>query len=122
MNKKLTAFCFLLFVLFSLGAATPVYATDIAALTFTVTDDTKLLSSGNYCLDDNITLKDVLNISGNVTLDLNGNTLNLNKYYICVQTGATLNICDSKSSGCITGGTGFINDEKATFAGAIVVN
>ena len=147
MHKKLKFYCLLLFLLFTICNSATVYATDTTVFTGIVTADTGFLNSGNYQLNNDTSLENILNVSGNVTLDLNGNILNLNGYYICVQSNSVLNIYDSGgdkthlfsinenglyipdkngtitiSGGCITGGKGFVNDESVTFSGAIVIN
>ena len=65
------------------------------------------LSEGNYYLTKNLTNETGghITVSGNVTLCLNGRTLDLNGKHIIVPTGGSLTICDCGSGGEITGGS-----------------
>lgn len=65
------------------------------------------LSPGNYYLtgDVTVTMKDHIQITGNVTLCLNGHKFNLNKGGFAVN-GGSLTLCDCKHSGSITDCTG----------------
>lgn len=63
------------------------------------------LSEGNYYLTKNLTNETGghITVSGNVTLCLNGRTLDLNGKHIIVPTGSSLTLCDCGSGGTITG-------------------
>lgn len=75
------------------------------------------LSEGNYYLTKNLTNETGghITVSGNVTLCLNGRTLDLNGKHIIVPTGSSLTICDCGSGGTITGG-------QAEQGGAVLVD
>lgn len=75
------------------------------------------LSEGNYYLTKNLTNETGghITVSGNVTLCLNGRTLDLNGKHIIVPTGSSLTLCDCGSGGKITGG-------QAQQGGAVLVN
>lgn len=75
------------------------------------------IGQGNYYLTKNLTndTGDHITVSGDVTLCLNGRTLDLNGYHIIVPTGSSLTICDCGSGGKITGG-------QAQQGGAVLVN
>ena len=75
------------------------------------------LSEGNYYLTKNLTNETGghITVSGNVTLCLNGRTLDLNGKHIIVPTGSSLTLCDCGSGGTITGG-------QAEQGGAVLVN
>lgn len=75
------------------------------------------LGLGNYYLTKKLTndTGDHITVSGNVTLCLNGRTLDLNGKHIIVPTGSSLTICDCGSGGKITGGS-------AEQGGAVLVN
>ena len=81
------------------------------------TDPYHVVKAGNYVLTQDITLApdSKLNFySGTVNLCLNGHELDLNGAYLYVY-GGTLNICDCKGGGTITGGVG-------SYGGALHVN
>lgn len=59
--------------------------------------------SGNCYLTGNVTASGEIRISGNVTLCLNGHTLNLSGKSLCIDSGS-FTLCDCKGSGQITGG------------------
>ena len=63
------------------------------------------IGPGNYYLTKNLTngTNGHITVSGNVTLCLNGRTLDLNGKHIIVPTGSSLTLCDCGSSGEITG-------------------
>lgn len=63
------------------------------------------LGPGNYYLTKNLTNETGghITVSGNVTLCLNGRTLDLNGKHIIVPTGSSLTLCDCGSGGTITG-------------------
>ena len=63
------------------------------------------IGPGNYYLTKNLTNEtgDHITVSGNVTLCLNGRTLDLNGKHIIVPTGSSLTLCDCGSGGTITG-------------------
>lgn len=63
------------------------------------------LSEGNYYLTKNLTNETGghITVSGNVTLCLNGRTLDLNGKHIIVPTGGSLTLCDCGRGGTITG-------------------
>ena len=63
-----------------------------------LTADTTTLNGGSYYLADNVEASGVITISGNVTLCLNGNVLNLKGNCIDVYSGATLTLCDCNST------------------------
>ena len=75
-------------------------------VTFTrISSLSSTLSTGSYCLTRNVTAAGDITISGNVTLCLNGRTLDLNRYHIIVPTDSSLTLCDCGSGGRITGGS-----------------
>lgn len=59
--------------------------------------------SGSYYLNSDVTASGEIRISGDVTLCLNGHTLNLNGKSLCVDSGS-FTLCDCGSGGKITGG------------------
>lgn len=63
------------------------------------------IGPGNYYLTKNLTngTNGHITVSGNVTLCLNGRTLDLNGYHIIVPTDSSLTLCDCGSGGTITG-------------------
>lgn len=63
------------------------------------------IGQGNYYLTKNLTndTGDHITVSGDVTLCLNGRTLDLNGKHIIVPTGSSLTLCDCGSGGTITG-------------------
>lgn len=63
------------------------------------------IGPGNYYLTKNLTngTNGHITVSGNVTLCLNGRTLDLNGKHIIVPTGSSLTLCDCGSGGTITG-------------------
>lgn len=63
------------------------------------------IGPGNYYLTKNLTngTNDHITVSGNVTLCLNGRTLDLNGKHIIVPTDSSLTLCDCGSGGKITG-------------------
>lgn len=65
------------------------------------------IGPGNYYLTKNLTNEtgDHITVSGNVTLCLNGRTLDLNGKHIIVNNGGSLTLCDCGSGGEITGGS-----------------
>ena len=75
------------------------------------------LGPGSYYLTKNLTndTGDHITVSGDVTLCLNGRTLDLNGKHIIVPTDSSLTICDCGSGGTITGGS-------AEQGGAVLVN
>ena len=78
------------------------------------------LSSGNYCLCDNLVMNQTIIISsGTVNLCLNGYNLslkeNIDSALIIIESGATLNLYDCKNTGKITGGN------QASIASCIAV-
>lgn len=75
------------------------------------------IGPGNYYLTKNLTngTNGHITVSGNVTLCLNGRTLDLNGKHIIVPTGSSLTLCDCGSGGEITGGS-------AEQGGAVLVN
>lgn len=75
------------------------------------------IGPGNYYLTKNLTngTGEHITVSGDVTLCLNGRTLDLDGKHIIVPTGGSLTICDCGSGGEITGG-------QAQQGGAVLVN
>lgn len=75
------------------------------------------LGPGNYYLTKNLTNETGghITVSGNVTLCLNGRTLDLKGKHIIVPTDSSLTLCDCGSGGTITGG-------QAEQGGAVLVN
>ena len=65
----------------------------------------KFYQNGNYYLNGNCTTFSDITINYNVTLCLNGNTLNMGSNTLTVSSGATLTICDcsTEEAGTITG-------------------
>ena len=63
------------------------------------------IGPGNYYLTKNLTngTNDHITVSGNVTLCLNGRTLDLNGHHFIVNNGGSLTICDCGRGGTITG-------------------
>ena len=65
---------------------------------------TSTINGGNYYLNSTVTANKSITVSGNVTLCLNGYTLNIGQNTtLTVSNGATLTICDCQSGGTITG-------------------
>ena len=68
------------------------------------------INDGNYYLSNTVTTNSNITVSGNVTLCLNSNTLNIGQNTtFTVSSGATLTICDCQSGGTITGTESYIN-------------
>ena len=83
-------------------------------------EDNKLTNGNHYYLTCDVKLTQELQISGGeVSVCLNGHTLNLNGYGIYLYNNATLNIYDCGSTGKITGGSGHYN--KNYKGGAVYV-
>ena len=61
------------------------------------------LNGGNYYLKSDVTASGEIRISGDLTLCLNGHTLNLSGNSLCVDSGS-FKLCDCGSGGMITGG------------------
>ena len=86
-----------------------------------ITSDGGYISGGNYFIDEDVTLKYTLTISGTVNLCLNGHKLDGmgNKRVITLNYGATLNLYDCEGDGRITGGNaaqgGGVNVQAGTF-------
>ena len=67
-------------------------------------NSTSTINGGNYYLNSTVTANKSITVSGNVTLCLNGYTLNIGQNTtLTVSNGATLTICDCQSGGTITG-------------------
>lgn len=65
---------------------------------------TSTINDGNYYLSGNVEPTFGITVSGNVTLCLNGHTLNIGQNTtLTVSSGATLTICDCGNGGTITG-------------------
>ena len=65
---------------------------------------TNTINGGNYYLSGNVEPIYGITVSGNVTLCLNGHTLNIGQNTtLTVSSGATLTICDCQSGGTIKG-------------------
>lgn len=65
---------------------------------------TSTITGGNYYLSGNVEPIYGITVSGNVTLCLNGHTLNIGQNTtLTVSSGATLTICDCGNGGTITG-------------------
>lgn len=64
---------------------------------------------GNYYLNGNRTTYSDITINYDVTLCLNGHTLDMKTDTLTVSSGATLTICDCQSGGTITGTESYIN-------------
>lgn len=65
--------------------------------------------SGSYYLNSDVTVSKEIQTSGNVTLCLNGHTLNMGANTLTVNSGATLTICDCGGVGTITGTESYSN-------------
>lgn len=85
------------------------------------------LGPGDYYLTKNLTngTNDHITISGDVTLCLNGKTLDLNSKHIIVPTGSSLTLCDCSDTG--SGDSGKITGQNYTNGnengqGAVLVN
>ena len=65
--------------------------------------------AGNYYLNSDASTYQAITISNDVTLCLNGHTLDMGSNTLTVSSGATLTICDCQSSGAITGTESYIN-------------
>lgn len=71
---------------------------------------TQTITNGNYYLSSTVATNSNITVSGNVTLCLNSNTLNIGQNTtFTVSSGATLTICDCQSGGTITGTESYIN-------------
>ena len=64
---------------------------------------------GNYYLNGDVSTYQGITISNDVTLCLNGHTLNMGTNTLTVSSGATLTICDCQSGGTIKGSESHIN-------------
>ena len=75
--------------------------------------------SGNCCLTGDVTVSGEINTTGDVTLCLNGHTLNLSWTTLCIDSGS-FTLCDCKGSGKITGG----NDKPGVivYGGTFIMN
>ena len=69
----------------------------------------KFYQDGNYYLNSDASTYQAITISNDVTLCLNGHTLDMGTYTLTVSSGATLTICDCGSGGAITGTESHIN-------------
>ena len=71
---------------------------------------TQTITNGNYYLSSTVATNSNITVSGNVTLCLNSNTLNIGQNTtFTVSSDATLTICDCQSGGTITGTESYIN-------------
>ena len=64
---------------------------------------------GNYYLNSDVSAYQGITINYDVTLCLNGHTLDMGTYTLTVSSGATLTICDYQSGGTITGTESYSN-------------
>lgn len=93
----------------STGTADHSNHTDWTPLSGTISSS-KFHQDGNYYLSSTVTTNSNITVSGNVTLCLNSNTLNIGQNTtFTVSSGATLTICDCGSGGAITGTESYIN-------------
>ena len=81
---------------------------DWTALSGTI-NSSKFYQHGEYYLANSATANSDITISYNVTLCLNGNTLNMGANTLTVSSDATLTICDCGSGGTITGTESYSN-------------
>ena len=65
--------------------------------------------NGNYYLNSDVSTYQGITINYDVTLCLNGHTLNMGTNTLTVSSGATLTICDCQSGGAIKGSESYIN-------------
>ena len=65
--------------------------------------------SGSYYLNSDVSTYQGITINYDVTLCLNGHTLNMGANTLTVNSGATLTICDCGGVGTITGTESYIN-------------
>lgn len=72
-------------------------------------NSSKFYQHGEYYLANSATANSDITISYNVTLCLNGNTLNMGANTLTVSSDATLTICDCGSGGTITGTESYSN-------------
>lgn len=72
-------------------------------------NSSKFYQHGEYYLANSATANSDITISYNVTLCLNGNTLNMGANTLTVNSGATLTICDCGSGGAIKGTVSYSN-------------
>ena len=84
-----------------------------------LTNPSGTLAAGKYYLDGDVTASGEIRISGDVTLCLNGHTLNLSWTTLCIDSGS-FTLCDCKGSGKITGG----NDKPGVivYGGTFIMN
>lgn len=78
--------------------------TELTSTSGTQTGGKYYLNGGNYYLKSDVTASGEIRISGDLTLCLNGHTLNLSGNSLCVDSGS-FTLCDCGSGGMITGGS-----------------
>lgn len=94
-------------VVFDLSAKTASAAScEVTHTEETAWNGTSPLGEGSHYLDSSVTLTEQIEISGEVTLCLNGQTITAasGSRVFYVKKNATLTICDCKTTGTITGG------------------
>ena len=69
-----------------------------------LTNPSGTLAAGKYYLDGDVTVSGEIHTTGDVTLCLNGHTLNLAGKSLCIDSGS-FTLCDCNGSGKITGGS-----------------
>jgi len=78
-------------------------------LSRTISSSNSFYQDGNYYLDSDVSTYQGITINFDVTLCLNGHTLNMGQNTLTVSSGATLTICDCGSGGAIKGTVSYSN-------------
>lgn len=78
-------------------------------LSRTISSSNSFYQDGNYYLDSDVSTYQGITINYDVTLCLNGNTLNMGANTLTVSSGAKLTICDCGGDGTITGTESYSN-------------
>lgn len=79
------------------------------ALSWTISSSNSFYQDGNYYLNSDVSTYQGITINYDVTLCLNGHTLNMGQNTLTVSSGAKLTICDCQSGGTITGTESYSN-------------
>lgn len=133
MNRKLISYLVMLLLtasLFVMPAAAETHTHNDTTNWIPITErclanNNYILTAGNYCLSENISLSRTLIASGTtITLCLNGYTLSLNNEngsILRIRNNTTLTITDCKTAGTIDGRYPSFNRPKEQTGGAIII-